>query len=312
MSMADAVKALYRRICEADYKEMVEQNSGYAHRDYLGASSLGGPCERELFFKFRKVTFDADEVDIIKGGEKARLFDRGHKEEERIVIRLRKQLQIVYDVNPATGGQWEVTNCEGIFKGHLDGIAYSDGTNFPQGWYLLEFKTHNADSFDGVAGTKSKSTGLRAWLKNLKKSKVEHYSQMQAYLGHELLVDGVKISLRGGIYIAVNKNTDEWYMEYVEPTQSDFVDLMQTTSRVIWNHGIPDRMQYASKIKNFYCRSFCDFGPVCWGDVKPHESCRTCAYYRYSVGDKYCAKHDKILEVKDLGGCESFQHLHIV
>src|SRR5690606_37392825 len=66
-------------------------------------SSIGHPCERHLWYRFRWA-HEGEKFD----GRKLRLFHTGHVEEERLVAYLRLAGVEVQAVDPATGEQWEV------------------------------------------------------------------------------------------------------------------------------------------------------------------------------------------------------------
>lgn len=297
------VRELLHEVCRAEVKSELAKREAYDHRDYFGASMLGGPCQRKSFFEFRKATPVSAVpagAELEKAGSMLRLFDRGHREEDRFIERLRPFFAEIMEIDPETGKQWEVVNCEGLFKGHMDGKAR--GLMLPSGFYpglfLLEFKTHNAKSFDKIAGTK-REDGTRPWSKNLAETKPEHYAQMQAYMFHDP-------EMVGGLYVAVNKDTDEWYLEFVERNTAFATDLMEGVVEVIWSETVPDRMPFASEVKNFYCRAFCDLRDVCYGKAAPRKSCRTCEAFRYEGAEKWCRVKDRALENDELGGCEQY------
>src|SRR5690554_2079861 len=114
-----------------------EQAKNEKRRGYLGASSAGADCLRALWYSWRfcgQETFNSRML---------RLFRRGHREEAWFVEMLRGMGAEVWDVNPATGEQWEISDFAGHFRGHADGVA-----RFPDGMVaLLEFKTYNDKRF---------------------------------------------------------------------------------------------------------------------------------------------------------------------
>jgi hypothetical protein len=71
-----------------------EVDAGDGFRQHLGASLIGGPCDRALWYAFRWITRAA------QGGRMLRLFETGRLEEERLVRNLRRIGITVFDVDP--------------------------------------------------------------------------------------------------------------------------------------------------------------------------------------------------------------------
>jgi hypothetical protein len=71
-------------------------------RPYLGASSLGDPCARRLWYGFRWVARERFD------GRMLRLFDTGHREEARLLDEMRAAGIEVWDRQP-DGRQFRVT-----------------------------------------------------------------------------------------------------------------------------------------------------------------------------------------------------------
>lgn len=101
----DAIFAAY----EAD------RDDGF--RPHLGASQIGKPCERALWYDFRWVTRSGFQGRIL------RLFETGQLEEARLVRNLRRIGATVLEVDPETGRQWRVEAHGGHFGGSLDAVA---------------------------------------------------------------------------------------------------------------------------------------------------------------------------------------------
>ena len=85
-------------------------------RGYLGASSIGIECSRELWYSFRKCSEPSFD------GRMYRLFNRGHKEEARFVEELRGIGCEVHEFDE-NGNQFKVIACDGHFLGHTDGAV---------------------------------------------------------------------------------------------------------------------------------------------------------------------------------------------
>jgi hypothetical protein len=125
----------------------------------LGASVIGQECSRRIWYSFRWAGSESFD------GRMLRLFDTGHREEPRLVADLRAIGCEVWDVDDATGQQWEYTAVGGHVVTKLDAVAMGV-PEAPKTPHVCEFKTHGAKSFAQVSR------------KGLKAGKPEHYAQL--------------------------------------------------------------------------------------------------------------------------------------
>ena len=176
-------------------------------RRHLGASVIGEECSRRVWYLFHWWKPEVFTARML------RLFNRGHREEERFVQWLRAIGYQVYDVDPNTGDQWRIKAVKGHFGGSLDGIG---GVPYPElnGLHmLLEFKTHNAKSFAKLKKDK------------VAKSKPRHYKQMCTY--------GRAYQYRVGLYFAICKDDDDIHVEIVELDWSLGDDMYRRADEII-------------------------------------------------------------------------------
>ena len=82
-------------------------------RTYLGASGIGSECLRKVQFDWQRVSTHAART--------KRIFNRGHASEEKIAAQLKLAGFVMERGTEATG----FTACDGMFKGHCDGIIRS-------------------------------------------------------------------------------------------------------------------------------------------------------------------------------------------
>jgi hypothetical protein len=226
--------------------EAYEQDAETSNRPHLGASLIGHACERYLWLTFRWAE------DKKFPGRMLRLFETGQREEERLVRNLRRIGAQVHDTTP-DGGQWRVSDLGGHFGGSMDGAAVGI-PEAPKTWHVLEFKTFNDKTFGDL-------------LKNqVRKSKPQHWAQMQTYMG----LTGMDRAL----YMAVNKNTDELYTERVEFDPVEFARIKARAERVITAAEPPLKV---SNDPSWYVCKMCEFHAQCHGDTAPQVNCRTCA-----------------------------------
>jgi len=261
-------------VVEAIYKSY-EQRRGFPHRPHLGGSQIGNKCERALWYGFRWASsglFD---------GRMLRLFDTGQREEVRLIEELRRIGAEVWEVDESSGKQFNYQRFGGHFALSLDGIC----RNLPEaeGPHTLEFKTMNDKTFktlvlNGVAATKP-----------------VYWAQVHV---------GMFLSeIPNCLFLAVNKNTDEIYFEFI-PLDDHFAqDLVAKAGRVIFNQHPAPRI--AESEDWFECK-FCDHKEVCHRGTIPAPNCRTCVHSTVqSDGTWHCAFRNMQLDfAQQQLGCE--------
>lgn len=303
----ETARLFYQAVCKNDIAKVQTEQNKRDHRTYYGASQLGKQCDREMFLNYRKAgdLMDVDAMDVVDtevAGAKMRLFDRGHLEEDRFIQRIEPFFDKVWPVDPDSGKQWEVVNHEGMFKGHMDGKAFNltiNGVKY-EGKFLLEFKTHGTKSFDKLAGTK-RPDKTRPWGKKLKDVKADHYSQIQAYMFHDP-------ELVGCLYLGVYKDTDEWYVEFIERDTEWAVSELQRVADVVWAKSVPKRMPKASAT-HFYCMHFCDYAEACFGMKSVRKTCRTCDAFKVEGSKNVCSAGVKSLDDGDMTPCADYKSI---
>lgn len=257
-----------------------EADAPQGFRLHLGASQIGKPCERSLWYDFRWTTIAQHP------GRLLRLFETGQLEEARIVRNLRRTGATVLDVDPETGRQWRVEAHGGHFGGSLDAVALNL-LEAPRTWHVLEFKTHASKSFVELV-----AQGVR-------RAKPQHFAQMQVYLR--------LTTLTRAMYLAVNKNNDDLYVERVE-LDVDYADrLLAKARRIIFAARPLDRV--SADPAGYACR-MCDHAVVCRGEAAAAVNCRTCLASTPVEGGWWCERHERALsEADQRAGCD--QHLYI-
>lgn len=188
-------------------------------RHHLGCSQIGGPCQRRLWYEFHEGIRESF------SGRMLRLFRRGRMEEDLVVSDLLAAGHTVED------RQRRVDFGHG-FSGSIDGIL--------DGKAVLEIKTHNEKSFNDL---------LR---KGVKKSKPQHWVQMQCYM--------LGTGLDRAVYFAVNKNTDEIYTERVYFDKAAAEDAVRMAHDIILG-PVPGRI--TGDPEWWECR-FCPARGRCW------------------------------------------------
>jgi hypothetical protein len=270
------------------------------HRTHLGASLIGGECARAIWYGFRWATKPKFP------GRVLRLFNRGHLEEARFIAMFLMIGCEVYQQD-AEGKQFRITHAGGHFGGSGDGVVI----NLPELQAglaaLLEFKTHGEKSFTELAG--------KSWRKHyehildpskpkvafdgkgVRNAKFEHYVQMQTYMR--------KMGLTVALYGAVNKNTDDIYLELVtlDPIVGD--QFLDRGTKIIFANIAPTKI---SQSPGFFGCMWCDHKPVCHLRAVPDVNCRTCVNSKpLEDGTWLCVKYDYVIPKEtQLTGCQEY------
>ncbi len=267
-------------------------------RWHLGASVIGGECEREAWYAFRWVKQEE------KNGRQYRLLNRGNLEEPRFIERLSAIGFQVFDMDEA-GKQFRISGHEGHYGGSLDTVAIPPARYGLPGPLLVEYKTHSEKSFTKLAGPQIGKHPLlkrdRTKAEGVRKSKPQHYSQMCAY--------GQAYNLPFGLYCAVNKNTDEFHFEVVALDFNHGANLYAKAGRVIYSKEPPQKLSQSPAF--FYCKTLCAFYGVCHHNIAPEVNCRSCEHATpVENGQWHCRVFDGVIERANvLTGCPQWRRI---
>jgi len=268
------------------------------HRSHLGASMIGQECARAIWYNWRWVTKSKF------GGRILRLFNRGHLEEARFIA-LFLMIGCRVFQQDEHGNQFRISHAEGHYGGSGDGVIL-DLPELPAGTAALgEFKTHSETSFVELAGK------LPDWRKHqedpqlypftgkgVRDAKFEHYVQMQQYMR--------KMGLPIAIYVAVNKNTDDIYMELVYLDTAIADQFLDRGENLVW---LPDAPKRISETPGFWKCRFCDHKPVCHMGAPADRNCRTCPHsYPAKTKEWRCRLRGDMVLSKELQltGCDQY------
>jgi hypothetical protein len=268
-------------------------------RRHLGASIIGKECTRAIWYGFRWTAKPAFPARML------RLFNRGHLEEPRMVALLKMIGCEVWQFD-ANGKQFRVSDLNGHFAGSVDGVCKGlpDLADTP---CVVEFKTHNDKSFAKLAGndwkqcrTDPKKHPFKG--EGVRNSKFEHYVQMQIYMG--------KLGLHWALYMAVNKNDDELYAEFIEFDRDTFESFIRRADDVIGAIVAPAKINASP---TWYSCRICQYTAVCHSGAAPATNCRTCAHSRTGDnGSWLCGVHDAVQTIElsyedQLAGCKLYE-----
>lgn len=268
-------------------------------RPHLGASVLGGPCMRRMWYGFRW-SLNRDITPRLH-----RLFNRGHSEElvviedlinagckvkntnldETIINRFKTVLGVDLPNNEPVHANFAF----GFGGATSDGIIYNL-PDAPKTEHLLEVKTSNTKGFITM-----KSQGV-------KKANNAHFVQINIYMN--------LFGLKRCLYIMVCKETDERYYERVKYEPKVAKEYIKRAEYIIQSEVPPIRL--STDREYFECKYRCDFVGICHDGMAPDRNCRTCLNILFSSdgtnAEVICSKKDKVLNNrKQAKGCKKYK-----
>lgn len=236
-------------------KAIVEDINSYCVKTYddgprthLGASLIGKPCSRDLWFTFRWAKHKVND------GRQYRLFNRGQREESRFIEWLNGIGATVYSLDPNTNKQFTISSVGGHFGGSLDAI-----TVLPERYeyttpLLTEFKTNGTGA------------GFNSLIKEgCAVQKPVHYDQQNVY--------GYKYGLTHSLYMNICKNDDNIHCEIIKLDLKRGADLEKKAESIILSQVPPARI--SEQPTAFECK-YCDHLEICHFNKPLDINCRSC------------------------------------
>lgn len=235
-------------------------------RGHLGASVIGRPCSRQLWYGFRWAYAEQH------SGRLLRLFERGQREEPALSADLRAIGVQLHTVDPRTGRQFEFSAVGGHVGGSMDGA----GAGFPEApkaWHVVEYKT-----FSGKTWADLSAKGVQA-------SKPEHYAQVVLYMKWS--------GMERAMYLGVNKDTDDIYAERIRFDKTEAERLEAKAARIVES---PVPLTGISADPAWYQCKICPAANLCHRSEGVQVNCRTCVHATPEMdgnGRWSCARHKR-------------------
>lgn len=209
-------------------------------RNYLGASAIGEPCARRLQYDLQGAPQDEDAGFAPRT---RRIFHRGHKGEEWMIQWIR---DAGFDLRTEKAGrQFGFEDCDGRFKGHIDGVFVGgpDGFKYPALW---ECKVLGAKGF----GQLVKHGVAKAYPKYA--AQVAVY---QAYL---------QLAENPAIFTAMNADTMDIHVELVAFDQALAQEQIDKAARVLSACDAGETLPRAADTDDAFVCKFCNYKGICW------------------------------------------------
>jgi CRISPR/Cas system-associated exonuclease Cas4 (RecB family) len=264
----------------------IEEEQDTRPRPYLGASSIGDPCSRKLWYSFRWAASKKFAASTL------RLFEDGHRGEALMAERLRKVPGLMLSTEADDGRQWGISDHEGHFRGHCDGFI-KGLLQAPKTPHVWEHKVCNETKQKKLAKLKQEKGEKEA----LAHWDPVYYAQAQIYMHYFELTRHYLTCSSPGERTTVSCRTD-YCREHAEP-------LVQKAQDIITSDRPPTRLSDDST--HWLCK-FCDYHSICH-DITPEAiSCRTCVHaYPDRDATWSCTKHGLLSREAQEAACPEYQ-----
>ncbi|MES2133163.1 MAG: hypothetical protein V4506_12530 [Bacteroidota bacterium] len=213
----------------------ITDNQKQEHRAYIGASSIGNPCARAIWYNFVGVTGTPFPVNVKTA------FDIGTKLESLVLDYM--ELAGLKLIRPSESNDYlKLVDEEApLFQGHMDALMELEH----EGSVVVEIKTAKSSSFQ-----RFKTHGLKIWSDT-------YYAQLQSYMG----MGGFKKA----VIIALNKDSSEIHHEWLEYDDIFFHALRIKALSIYSCDEPPERI---NKNPLYMLCARCRYVDVCHGEKR--------------------------------------------
>lgn len=210
-------------LIEAINKVLLSKKNNEKPRDYLGASEIGHPCLRKVWYSYHlKNKKDTSAKTLMT-------FDVGHYLERMIIDHLNEsEIKLMDGFN--------ITSNTIPIYGHVDAFAVDKNGEV----YIVEIKTACNSQFNIF-----KNKSLVGW-------KMQYYAQIQSYMG----IYGI----RKAILLAINKDTSDMHEEVVNFDLEYYENLKERAEYILASEDPPEKI---NKNPCFFICKICPFLRIC-------------------------------------------------
>lgn len=230
------------------YNLLEEERAKESPRKYLGASSIGDPCERKLWYRLNQPekAKPANAKLILSAND-------GHRSEEIMADLLRRVPGVKLSARESLNLPYRFSDMGGKFAGHLDGII--EGIPLaPKVTHVWENKSCNETKFKkllNIKETVDDDRQLEAWDE---KTGNLYYAQAQIYM-HYLDIP------RHYMTVCLSGTRD--FTTIRTPYNKDIaINLIEKADRIITYKAAPLGV---SQNPDFYLCKMCEFKDYCHG-----------------------------------------------
>lgn len=248
------------------------------HRWHLGASEIGHECSRYLWYKFRWCGIESgigktDEEKLENLGRSVRLWNRGHREEQRFKEFL-EGIGCQLWTHDEKGNQFRMSAVNGHYGGSMDGVLKLPIEYNVEEPLLAEFKTNGTGQ------------GFNELLDNgVAVSKSQHFIQASCY--------GKEWKLKYAAYFNVNKNDDNLHIEVIELNWNLAEQFKAKAERIILSQEPLPKLSLDPK---FWKCAYCSMKSICHDNKPILKNCRSCLHSRPAENAEwFCTSHNSII-----------------
>lgn len=212
-------------------------------RNYLGASLIGNPCSRQIWYQYKGYEQESFEAETLWN------FEDGHRIEDITAARLRRVKGITLWTHDDKGNQYGFMDYNGQFRGHCDGVILGI-LQAPKTPHVWENKCSADKKFNEFVSVKAKF-GDKLTLKNWNEN---YYAQAQLYM-HYLKLDRhyTTVARAGGRdYASCRTEYDPEYADQIRDKAFKIINAKEAPPKI------------SDKPDFFICR-FCSFREICHG-----------------------------------------------
>lgn len=229
-------------------------------RAYIGASSIGHPCDAYLALSYRGFP-DSEAPPQLK-----RIFRDGHRIESMVIDDLRLAGFNVRD-RDEHGNQFEFT--EGVLVGHVDGFITIYGDEL-----VLEVKSMNKDKFSSFVDY------------GLAKSHPMYVQQCIALAGLS--------KRKGSLLVAYNKNNSDYHSEVIPFDEATYLNQLGRASKAALGKDVVADWN-SSNCYQCFKRTSCQSPSI--STALSERTCRSCSNYMMGLCVKDGERAKKAEEV---------------
>jgi hypothetical protein len=259
-------------------KAMELKNKLEKSRNYLGASAIGEPCWRKLFYSFR----GACKREISAKGLRA--IEDGFLQEKVMADRLRMIPSVELYTDDGDGNQIGFEMLGGFLRGHIDGMLLNPFDGSKTEFEIWEHKSVNIEKFNKLVGLIEKLG---------EKSALAEWDEL--YHSQGILYMDAFNKKRHTLTVTTPGGRD-YTMCRTEASVTKANMLKDKAQVIIFeNFSIPPKI---SEKREFYLCNFCDYKGICHDCDIPDVSCKTCRYRDADMqtGKFKCLATDTIIE----------------
>lgn len=271
-------------------------------RWHLGASIIGEPCVRAIWYKYRWVRHE------VRSGRMYRLLNRGQREEDRYIEFLlgtgwnvyTHEVPPKYDwdgIHPPKladkGKQYRVSWLHGHFGGSLDGVGEAPAAYQLSDPMLLEFKT------------KGTGKGFNMLMsKGVAKTDAVHWAQSCTY--------GYGKDLKYGVYFSTNKNDDDMHVELTALDHNVGKQMVNKAERIITSQTPPERISDNPLYDE--CKINCRFSDICHSGKPVEKNCRSCVKCVPTENAEFFCTAENAVIPRDIvrQGCGGHESINVI